>query len=221
MRASQKYIQSLYEEWDSDLQKIEEYAEEHQVPIMEIDGIRFIKQLIRIHRPKKILEIGTAIGYSAIQMAKVDPSIHVTTLEVDESRYQQAIENIQTLNYENQIKAYHQDALDFLKRRTEDELFDLVFINAAKGKNKEFVNYADPFLKKDGLLVVDNVLFKGYVSGENNESRRLSKLGSKISSFNQWLMNDERYETTIVEVGDGIALAIKQTNKKGASDSRE
>lgn len=154
-------------------------------------------------------------------MAKVDPSIHVTTLEVDESRYQQAIENIQTLNYENQIKAYHQDALDFLKRRTEDELFDLVFIDAAKGKNKEFVNYADPFLKKDGLLVVDNVLFKGYVSGENNESRRLSKLGSKISSFNQWLMNDERYETTIVEVGDGIALAIKQTNKKGASDSRE
>ncbi|MBR7553372.1 O-methyltransferase [Allobacillus sp. GCM10007491] len=212
MRASQSYIQSLYEGSDSELQKITEYAVEHHVPIMEVDGIQFIKQLIRIHRPKKILEIGTAIGYSAIQMAKVDPSIHVTTLEVDETRYRQAIKNIQTFNYEKQINAIHQDAIDYLNDRTEDEPFDFVLIDAAKGKNKDFVDYTAPFLKKNGLLVVDNVLFKGYVSGENNESKRLSKLGSKINSFNQWLMNDERFETTIVETGDGIAVAIKQTN---------
>ncbi|MFC0014913.1 MULTISPECIES: O-methyltransferase [Allobacillus] len=211
MRASQSYIQSLYEGSDSELRRITEYAVEHHVPIMEVDGIQFIKQLIRIHRPKKILEIGTAIGYSAIQMAKVDSSIQITTLEVDETRYRQAMKNIQTLNYENQIKAIHQDAIDYLKERTEAEQFDFVLIDAAKGKNKDFVNYTAPFLKKNGLLVVDNVLFKGYVSGENNESKRLSKLGSKINSFNQWLMNDERFETTIVETGDGITVAIKQT----------
>ncbi len=211
MRASQAYIQSLHNERDSRINEMKAYAQEFRIPIMEDDGISFIKQLLRIHRPKKILEIGTAIGYSAIQMAKVDPSIHITTLEVDDVRHQEAIKQINLFQLDDQIDAIHQDALEYLSDLPDDTVYDFVFIDAAKGKNQAFVEAVDPFLRKNGLIAIDNVLFKGYVSGENTESERLMKIGKKIHAFNQWIVQRDDFETTIVETGDGIAVALKLT----------
>ena len=211
MRASQKYIQSLHHEQDPRINKMKQYAREFRIPIMEDDGITFMKQLIRIHRPKKILEIGTAIGYSAIQMAKVDPSVHITTLEIDEARFQEAIKQINLFQLDDQIDAIHQDALDYLSGLPDGATYDFVFIDAAKGKNQAFVEAVYPFLRKNGLIAIDNVLFKGYVSGENTDSERLMKIGKKINAFNQWFVQQDDFETTIIETGDGIAVALKLT----------
>ncbi len=211
MRASQKYIQSLHHEQDPRINKMKQYAREFRIPIMEDDGITFMKQLIRIHRPKKILEIGTAIGYSAIQMAKVDPSVHITTLEIDEARFQEAIKQINLFQLDDQIDAIHQDALDYLSGLPDGATYDFVFIDAAKGKNQAFVEAVSPFLRKNGLIAIDNVLFKGYVSGENTDSERLMKIGKKINAFNQWFVQQDDFETTIIETGDGIAVALKLT----------
>ncbi|GAA0457210.1 O-methyltransferase [Alkalibacillus silvisoli] len=213
MNQTKQYIQSLYEDKDSLIQSMQQYAEEHGIPIMEKDGIEFLKQLIRIHKPKSIVEIGAAIGYSAIQMASSNSEVKVHTVERDEQRYHDAIYFIKQAGLEARINITHDNAINWLNQFSNDLHIDFVFVDAAKGEYKDYVEKIDPFLKPGSLLVVDNVLFKGYVSKEKQENRRFVKIGDKIASFNEWLYKHPHYTTTIVETGDGVAIAIK-TNEE-------
>ncbi|GEM00540.1 putative O-methyltransferase YrrM [Halolactibacillus halophilus] len=191
---------------------MEYQAKEQHVPIMEQDGIAFLKQLIRLHRPTRILEIGAAIGYSALQMASVDTNIQVVTVERDDVRFEAAMANINQYDEHQQVEVLHGDAFDLADELNHKGPFDVVFIDAAKGQYQRFFETFSTNLTEHAMIITDNVLFKGYVSDASEASKRLAKLSQKIDRYNQWLMDREGFETVIVPVGDGVAITTRQMN---------
>ena len=131
------------------IKMMEAYAQEHHVPIMQEEGINFLCDYVKTHHVKKILEIGSAIGYSAIRMALMDETIHVVTIERDEERYLEAVKNIALLELENRITIYHMDAFDFESA----EQFDLLFIDAAKAQYIKFFEKFKHNVTKDGAII--------------------------------------------------------------------
>lgn len=195
------------EDW---IEKLEIYAKENDVPIMDPVGIQFLQQLIRIHKPERILEIGTAIGYSALRMLEANPNASITSIERDKVRYDYAIKVIEEQNKASQIRIIHGDALEVVEELRERDSFDLLFIDAAKGQYQRFFELYSPAIRKGGLIISDNVLFKGYVANPSEKQPRLSKIANKINTYNRWLIEKEEFHTSIVPVGDGVAITIKK-----------
>lgn len=187
--------------------KIKEYAKENNVPIMSDSGIKYLTDFIRENNIKKILEIGTAIGYSAIMMCSVDSCITVTTIERDEKRYLEAIKNIKRMNMEDRIDPMYKDAFDV----NLSDKFDLIFIDAAKAQNTRFFEKFESNLNNDGIIITDNMNFHGlvYKDAEEIESRNLRQLVRKIKSYKVFLEKNDKYNTTFIDVGDGIAISRK------------
>lgn len=205
------YLSSLLppsNDWASVLEK---QAEIDRVPIMDKLGMNFLMQQIRIAKPKKILEIGTAIGYSALCMLEASPSASIVTIEKDETRYQQALENIKQRNKQEQIEVILGDAQEVMEQLiTTDASFDFVFIDAAKGQYRRYFELADQLLTNEGIIASDNVLFKNYVAEAERASKRHKKIAEKLQEYNRFLMNHPHYTTAIVPIGDGVALSLKQ-----------
>ena len=188
------------------ISKIKEYAKENNVPIMSDSGIKYLTDFIRENNIKKILEIGTAIGYSAIMMCSVDSSITVTTIERDEKRYLEAIKNIKRMNMEDRIDLIYKDAFDVNLK----DKFDLIFIDAAKAQNTRFFEKFESNLNNGGIIITDNMNFHGLVYKEEEiESRNLRQLVRKIKSYKVFLEKNDKYSTTFIDVGDGIAISRK------------
>ncbi|CDQ18084.1 Predicted O-methyltransferase YrrM [Halobacillus karajensis] len=204
------YLQSLLSEPSTAVREMESYAKEQRVPIMEPLGIEFLMQLLRIHQPKNILEIGTAIGYSALRMLEACPGSNITTVERDENRYNDALQNIKAMNVEDSIHVIHGDALDVASQIEKNGPFDLLFIDAAKGKYEEFFHLYSPMISKEGLIISDNVLFKGFVADDSEANPRMAKIARKIRKFNEWLVHNPDYHTTIVPIGDGVAITKRK-----------
>jgi predicted O-methyltransferase YrrM len=192
---------------------MERQAREQHVPIMEQDGIAFLKQLIRLHRPTRILEIGAAIGYSALQMASVDKKIHVVTVERDDERFQVAVDNLSQYDKHQQVEILHGDAFDLADELNNRGPYDAVFIDAAKGQYQRFFETFSKNLTNHAMIITDNVLFKGYVSDASEANKRLAKLSQKIDRYNQWLTDLDGFQTVIVPVGDGVAITTRQINE--------
>mgnify|MGYP004531270461 FL=1 len=190
------------------IKKLKEYAQEENIPIMQDDGIEFLTTFITKKNIKRILEIGTAIGYSAIMMALVSSDIHVTTIERDEARYLEALKNIKKFNLEDQITLIYNDALNV---SLQDE-YDLIFIDAAKGKNKDFFNNFEHNLSMDGYIITDNMNFHGYVLMDESEidSKNIRGIVAKIKDYIYFLENHMLYKTTIYNVGDGVAVTERR-----------
>ena len=189
------------------LLEIEEYAKKNNVPIMEKDGIEFLKFFIKENKIKHILEIGTAIGYSAIKMALVDENIYITTIERDEKRYNEAIKNIKKMNLDNQINVIFDDAFNI----NMDFKFDMIFIDAAKAQYIKFFEKFKKNLKEDGAIITDNLKFHGLVdSNEKIESRNVRGLVRKIKDYNNFLKENKEFKTTFVDIGDGIAISERR-----------
>lgn len=187
------------------LEKIEKYAEEYYVPIMQKEGIEFIQAFIRKNHIKSILEIGSAIGYSAIQMALVDKDIQIVTIERDEERYQEAIKNIKDLGLENQITVYCMDAFDF----ETDIQFDMMLIDAAKSQNEKFFSKFEKNIRK--FILTDNLNFHGLVYHEDEiQSKNVRSMVRKIEQYIEFLNNNPYFETNIYPVGDGIGVSIRK-----------
>ncbi|WP_227934858.1 O-methyltransferase [Alkalihalobacillus deserti] len=206
----ESYLKSLVPPRCEQIEKMEVYAEQHQVPIMDLVGMESLLQLLKLHSPKRILEIGTAIGYSAIRMAQALPDVKVLTIERDEVRYDEAIKNITALNLTERIEVKLGDALDLAEILESAPLFDVLFIDAAKGQYQRFFDLYGRFVKTGGVIYSDNVLFRGLVADKSIDNKRLRKIAEKINGYNQWLMNHEDYDTRILPVGDGLAVSIKQ-----------
>lgn len=188
------------------LVEMEVYAELNSVPIMQKEGIEFMCNFIREHNIKSILEIGSAIGYSAIQMALVDDNIHVTTIERDEPRYLEAIKNIKATHLEDRIDIIFGDALETVV----DGSYDLLFIDAAKAQYIRFFERYTPFLKQNGYVITDNLDFHGLVAHpEKTKNKNTKDLVRKISRFRQYLSEREDYDTTFYTFGDGVAISKK------------
>jgi predicted O-methyltransferase YrrM len=205
------YIQSLLPKREEAILQMEDYAKEHDVPIMDVVGIETMLHLLKMANPKKILEIGTAIGYSAIRMAKALPNVKIVTIERDEERYQQALFYVNETNTNEQIEVLFGDALELSGEVAKRGSFDALFIDAAKGQYRRFFELYEPLLTERGIIITDNVLFKGLVASEQPiEQKRIRQLVKKIREYNEWLMNHPRYETIILPIGDGIAISRRR-----------
>lgn len=186
------------------IEEIEEYAKQNHIPIMMKDGIDYLCDLIFKHHMKRILEIGTAIGYSAIRMALVDPEISIVSIERDPIRYQIALKNIQKMNLERQIRVVLGDAL-------ETEImgeFDFIFIDASKGHSIDFFKRYSKNLASNGMIVTDNLSFHGLVEDERLAVTKNQRgIVRKIKAFISFLDHCDDFETIYVEVGDKISIS--------------
>lgn len=192
----------------SEIRKVKEYAKINKVPIMQDEGIEYLTTFIVKHQIKKILEVGTAIGYSAIQMALVHDDIEITTIERDEERYLQALKNVKKFGLEKRITLIFKDALEV----SLNEEYDLIFLDAAKGQNIRFFENFDRNLKKEGYMITDNMNFHGLVfkEMESIKSKNLRSLVRKIKEYHTFLEENENYTVEFLDLGDGLAVAKKK-----------
>ncbi len=204
------YIESLIPKRPDFFLEMELYANENKVPIMEISGMEAMIQFLRIKQPKKILEIGTAIGYSALRMAHALPKTEIVTIERDEERAQLAQGYFQQFDHNGQIHFLKGDALEMEELVMQQGPYDAIFIDAAKGQYKKFFELYSRFVHEQGIIITDNVLFKGLVAQEVIEHKRTEQLVKKIKAFNEWLMSQPDYYTIILPVGDGVAISQKR-----------
>lgn len=190
------------------IEQLEQYAKEHKIPIMLKDGIDYLCNYIKEHNIKNILEIGTAIGYSAIRMAQVSPDISITTIEKDEERYNLAKENIKHLNLENRIRVISGDALETVIEGT----FDLIFIDASKGHSIDFFKRYLSNLKQDGVIITDNLSFHGLVEDDSLAvTKNQRSIVKKIKKFIEFLDNHQEFVTEYINVGDKISISRRNS----------
>lgn len=200
------YLQSLLPPKEDWIIAMEKQAKAERVPIMDPVSMHFLLQMVHMLQPKHILEIGTAIGYSALRMHTVAPQAKITTIERDDIRFEQASDHIQSQQKANDIQVMHGDALDILSELASGT-YDLIFIDAAKGQYKHFFNLSIPLLSEKGVIISDNVLFRGFVSGETKPAKRYEKLTNKIQQYNEWVTSHPKFNTSIIPIGDGLAIS--------------
>jgi len=192
--------------------EMEEYAKEHNVPIIEKDSITLIMKYIKANDIKNILEIGSAIGYSAILMASVGENIKVTTIERDETRYMECLKNVKKCGFEQKINVVFQDALDV---NLSNVSYDMIFIDAAKAQSIKFFEKFKYFLKDGGVIITDNLKFHGNVGKSDEiESKNLRSLVEKIENYIDFLKENKEFDTKFYDVGDGLAVSVKKNDKK-------
>ncbi len=193
------------------IMEMEEYARDYNVPIIEKDSIAFIMKYIRNNGIKDILEIGTAIGYSAILMASVSDEVQVTTIERDETRYMEALKNVKKCDLEKRITVVCQDALEM---NLSGVSYDLIFIDAAKGQYTKFFEKYKYFLKPGGVIISDNLKFHGHVGNRDNiASRNLKQLVGKLENYIDFLKNNDEFETNFYDVGDGLSVSKRKNEE--------
>ena len=190
-----------------EVREIKKYAIDENVPIMQDDGISFLTTFIIKNKIQTVLEIGTAIGNSAIMMALANPNLKVVSIERDEKRYLEAVKNIKKLQLEDRITLIFKDALDVKL----DDKFDLIFIDAAKSQSIHFFEQFEKNLNDNGYIITDNLNFHGFVNKKEEEikSRNLRALVRKIKDYKVYLQENKRYNTEFFEIGDGISLSKK------------
>ena len=198
----------MVEKTYNEIKTIKEYALVNKVPIMVDDSIDFIISKIHQKRVKKVLEIGTAIGYSAIMMALSSPNLTVTSIEKDKDRYLEAVKNIKKFDLEDRITLIYNDALEVSLK----EKYDLILIDAAKSKNLDFFNKFEKNLEPNGTIITDNLSFHGYVEQEPSQikNRNIRALVRKIRNYIDFLENNLKYKTTFYEIGDGLSVTEKR-----------
>lgn len=205
------YIAGLQKEKNPIVQEMEKFAEEHHIPIMESGAIETFLGLLSIQNPTHILEIGSAIGYSAIRMAQSLPDVSVTTIELHSERYKKAVEFIKAAGLEERIQIIEADALEVDADRVLGKTYDALFIDAAKGQYKRFFEKYSAAIDVGGVIYCDNMFMHGMVLQEDAEiPRRKRTMIRNIKEFTGWVMTNPNYDTTLLPVGDGILIAIKK-----------
>lgn len=191
-----------------ELMKIKEKALEEHIPIIMDDTLEVIAGILTKIKPQNILEIGAAVGYSAMCFSEyLQDGGRIDTIERDEERIIQAKENFKKVGVEEKIKLYEGDAVEILP--TLDGKYDVVFIDAAKGKYPFFLEQALRMLNDKGVIIADNVLYKGYVMSDYNKHKQrtaVRNLREYIARVNE----DANLDTEILEVGDGLAISYKK-----------
>lgn len=189
------------------IEQIKEKALEDHIPIIMDDTLEVVGKILEDKKPDRILEIGTAVGYSAIRFSKyLSDNGYIDTIERDEERISEAKQNVKDLNLEEKIHIYEGDALEVLPTLTGP--YDVVFIDAAKGKYPIFLSEALRMLASHGIIVADNVLYKGYVMSDYNKHKQRTAVRG-LREFLKELTENENLTTEILEVGDGLAISKK------------
>jgi len=203
-----EYLRQVIKREDGFLKELEEYARLNYVPIVTPESAALLKVLVTMHRPSRILEAGTAIGYSSIIMANAYKKSVIDTIEIDENMAQMARKNIAVLGLYERIRVLTGDALEIMKCLITP--YDMIFLDAAKGQYIEYFEEAFRLLKPGGLLVSDNVLYKGLVAMKDPVPHKHRTITVKLREYLSTICHDPRLETSIIPIGDGMAVSVKK-----------
>lgn len=187
-----------------ELEKVKMKAIKEHIPIIMDDTLEKIQEILLQENPAKILEIGTAVGYSASQFVRFAPHAIVDTIELDEERAKEAKENVKKIGIENQINIFVGNAVDILP--TLEGKYDIIFIDANKGKYPVFLQEGIRLAKNNGIILADNILYKGYVMGDYNKHKQRTAV-KHLREYIQMATENEALQTEILEVGDGLAVS--------------
>lgn len=204
-----EYVRNTIKQEDGILAELEKFAEENHVPIVHPEVARLLVVLGKLARPRRILEIGTAIGYSALLFSTIlQPGGKIDTIERYDVMVDRAMGNIKKAGLEDTITVMAGDALEVL--RCLDKQYDMVFVDAAKGQYLEFLPECLRMLNKGGLLISDNVLYKGMVATDELVVRRKKTIVKRMRDYLDVICHHEELETSLIPMGDGVALSYKK-----------
>ena len=208
----EEYIRTTLKDKEGLLRELEIYAEEHNVPIVHKEVSDLLKVLLKVDKPKNILEVGCAIGYSSILFATtVGDEVKITTVERNEAMIERAKENIKRAGFENNITILEGDAEELLPMV--EGKFDMIFLDAAKGQYKLFYDMVIDKLKVGGLLISDNILYKGMVAHDDFVVRRKKTIVKRMRNYLDSICNCEYLSTSLIPIGDGVALSYKEKER--------
>ena len=187
-----------------ELEIVKEKALEDHIPIIMDDTLEKIKEILEKENPSRILEIGTAVGYSASQFARfTSDSCIIDTIEIDEERAKEAVNNIEKIGFKNRINVIVGNAVDIIP--TLKNKYDIVFIDAAKGKYPIFLEESVKLINKGGLILADNILYKGYVMSDYNKHKQRTAV-RHLREYIKEITENDNFETEILEIGDGLSI---------------
>ncbi len=203
LKKANEYIVSKISENDSHILEMEKFALENNVPIVTKEVAKYLEFLVRTQKVKKALEIGTAIGYSGILILNaMGRDGNLTTIEIDQERYNQAEENFKKTSHDG-VQQYLGDANDILPiLEKKEEKYDFIFIDASKGQYQKFFEVAYKMLEKDGMIFIDNIMFRGYLY--NEYPKRFKTIVTKLDKFIDYLY--EEHDFVLLPFGDGVGL---------------
>lgn len=205
---SSEYIRTvLAPEKDERMRALTKYADENMIPVLLPESAALLEQLVSLKKPKKILEIGTAIGYSAALILR-NCLGKLTTIEINEDYAALAKKNLSIMGYDGRFNVFIGDADDILPFM--DGKFDFVFMDGPKTRYPGFLPHVKRMLAPGGVLLADNVFFNGMVTGEGEIKRCKQTIINGLDKFLHDLTSDERYFTSVLPVGDGMSLTVKK-----------
>lgn len=205
----EEYIRGVLEPTQGIVREMEQYAAQNKIPIIHPEVAKLLEVLIMAHNSGRILEIGTAIGYSAIIMAKAagEKGI-VDTIEINEGMISQATEYIRAAGLENRVNVLQGDAREALKQMNGS--YDLIFIDGAKGHYEEMFNSSLERLRTGGIIICDNVLFRGMVASSGLVKRRKITIVKRMRKFLKYITSHPRLNTAIIPIGDGLSISCRR-----------
>jgi len=199
-----KYIESEFAE-------LEELCRRKRIPILDRDAADFLKLQLKIKKPKRVLEIGTAYGFSALLTAKHTPqTTEIITVEIDAERAEMAKKLISETKYSDKIDIKVGNALDVLMYLHNQ--FDFIFLDAAKGQYLYLFEYIMDLLEPSGILLADNVLYKGKVLSDKEVRHKIRTIVNNLKKYLELVMNHPELDSTIISAGDGMALSRRKDN---------
>lgn len=203
----EEYIRGLLPSSDELLKEMESFAQENHVPIIQPEVAKFLSFIIKSKMVKDILEVGTAIGYSAISMCIAAGDCRVTTIERDAGMTEKALYYVSKAGFKDKISIIEGEAQSVLSCM--DKKFDLIFLDAAKGQYLEFFNDCHRMLRTGGILFADNVLFRGMVATDELLIRRKITIVKRLRNYLKYVSENSDYETSILPLGDGVMVSVK------------
>lgn len=213
----EQYLRELIPANTGILEDLESFALENKVPIVQKETAKFLELMITMNKPKKVLELGTAIGYSAILMNQASGGVsEITTIERDEKMIELAKANVEKYGLQNKITVLQGDCLEILENLHDE--YDMIFMDAGKGHYNHFLPHCLRLLKKEGVLIADNVLFRGMVASKELVKRRKITIVKRMKSYLELVSNNEELITSVIPMGDGISVTVRRNIDSGKEE---
>ena len=205
----EEYIQSTLKPLEGFLKEISEYAIKNNIPVAKLETIRALEVIFNLKKPKAVLELGCAIGFTSIFFAGyLDKSGYIDTVENDPDMVKIAKSNIKSSGFEKTINIIYAEAYDYLMNI--DKKYDIIFIDAAKGQYEKYFDICSNLLNEKGVIIADNVLYRGMVAKKDKIPHRQATLVERLRSFLDKITKDERFDTSILSIADGLSISVKK-----------